>query len=163
MEHLLRELRPLVCRWALVWTGSPDAAEDVAQGVLLKVHRSIAGFTPSGRLTTWVYRITRNMLVDGGREEDRERTLRDRIKLERLADSVSGTAERVEATSLLNRMMESLSPRQRAVLDLVDLQGFEAAEVAEMWELSPATVRVHLHRAREALRTGIRAEDATGE
>jgi RNA polymerase sigma-70 factor (ECF subfamily) len=159
MDRLLRELRPLVCRWALVWTGSPDLAEDVAQRVLLRVHGSLGAYAPTGDLTTWVYRITRNALVDGGRSEERERSLRDRMKFERLADSVSGVAGRVEARNLLGRMMETLSPRQRVVLDLVELQGFEAGEVAEMLELSAATVRVHLHRAKEALRTGIRTLD----
>ena len=41
MNRLLDHLRPLVCRWALVWTGSPDRAEDVAQTELVKVHRSL--------------------------------------------------------------------------------------------------------------------------
>jgi RNA polymerase sigma-70 factor (ECF subfamily) len=163
MERLLGALRPLVCRWALVWTGSPDAAEDVAQAVLMRVHRSVGSYEPTGRFATWVYRITRNVLLDGGRGEDRERTLRDRVALERLAESARGTAGRTEARHLLGRMMDALSPRQRAVLDLVDLQGFDAGEVADMLEISPATVRVHLHRARETLREQARLLDTTEE
>jgi DNA-directed RNA polymerase specialized sigma24 family protein len=49
---------------------------------------------------------------------------------------------------------------QRAVLDLVELQGFDAAEVAEMLEISPATVRTHLHRAKAAMRESKRAQEA---
>lgn len=151
---LLRRLCPLVCRWALMWTGSPDAAEDVAQAVLLSVHRSIHSYTSRGRASTWVYRITRNALVDGERRNRRDERLRDRWKLDRLATEatdrdLSGSHDVKE---LLHGLMEELSPRQRAVLDLVDLQGFPATEVAEMLEVSPATVRVHLHRARQALR-----------
>lgn len=155
MDAFLRALRPLTCRWALVWSGSPDTAEDVAQRVLMKVSESIRTYAGSGKVTTWAYRVTRNALIDLERERGKHRRLRDRLALERLA---KGTAER-EGTDplariLLGRLMEDLSPRQRAVLDLVDLQGFEPREVAEMLELAPETVRVHLHRARTALRAG---------
>jgi DNA-directed RNA polymerase specialized sigma24 family protein len=33
LNALLARVRPMVCRWAVVWTGSPDAAEDIAQTV----------------------------------------------------------------------------------------------------------------------------------
>lgn len=151
---LLRRLRPLVCRWALVWTGSPDVAEDVAQRVLMNVDRSLRTYSPGAKVTTWAYRITKNVLVDRDREDARDRQFKDRLELDRLAQNVVEQAHaQPRAQDLLKRLMQDLSPRQRAVLDLVDLQGFDASEVADMLELSPATVRVHLHRAREAVRT----------
>jgi RNA polymerase sigma factor (sigma-70 family) len=58
----------------------------------------------------------------------------------------------------LERFMTSRSPHQRAVLDLVELQGFSAIEVAEMLDVSPETVRVHLHRAKSAMRGGAVAQ-----
>lgn len=165
MDALLRALRPLTCRWALVWSGSPDAAEDVAQRVLMKVSGSIATYASTGKVTTWVYRITRNALIDLERERGKHRKLRDRLALERLAKSTA-VRERTDplARILLGKLMDELSPRQRAVLDLVELQGFEPREVAEMLELAPETVRVHLHRARAALRTrGARADGPPAE
>jgi RNA polymerase sigma-70 factor (ECF subfamily) len=56
------------------------------------------------------------------------------------------------SAELLSCLMNSLSPQQRTALDLVELQGFSTSETAEMLEISPATVRVHLHRAKQALR-----------
>jgi RNA polymerase sigma-70 factor (ECF subfamily) len=159
---LLRTLRPLICRWALVWTGSPDTAEDVAQRVLMNVNRSIHTYGHGAKVTTWLYRITRNVLIDQDREDSSDRRFRDRLELDRLAQKVAEQDHaRSHAQDLLKRLMQDLSPRQRAVLDLVDLQGFDAIEVADMLELSPATVRVHLHRAREALRTGDMDNDRT--
>jgi DNA-directed RNA polymerase specialized sigma24 family protein len=64
LEGLLTKLRPMICRWAVVWTGSPDAAEDVTQKVLIRVDRSLASFVPEGDIVTWVYRITKNVLID---------------------------------------------------------------------------------------------------
>ncbi|MHC5066813.1 MAG: RNA polymerase sigma factor [Planctomycetota bacterium] len=50
-ERFLEVLRPVVARWAIVLTGSPDKAEDVTQAVLLRIHRSIEDYTPSGKFT----------------------------------------------------------------------------------------------------------------
>ena len=76
------------------------------------------------------------------------------IRLEEVATAVAEdkSLRSLEAVDLLQHLMSVLSPQQRAALDLVDLQGFTAPEAAEMLEVAPATVRVHLHRAREALR-----------
>lgn len=152
---LLGHLPPLVCRWALVWTGSPDLAEDVAQRVMVRVHRALPDRDPGGRLTTWLYRITHNALVDLDREQRRESALRDRLQLERLAAAAArrnGNSDaRREAAEVLAELMEALSAQQRAALDLVELQGFSTREAGEMLGIAPATVRVHLHRARATL------------
>ena len=155
MNALLRELRPLVCRWALMWTGSPDVAEDVAQRTLVRVYRSFGRYAPKGKITTWVYHITRNNLVDLNRTETREQDLRDSMQLDALTNTVSARAEEpinlLAASDLLRRVMGALTVQQRVVLDLADLQGFNSTEVAEMLDLAPATVRVHRHHARRVL------------
>ncbi len=155
----------MVCRWAVVWTGSPDAAEDVAQAVLMRVDGSLAALSPEGDIVTWLYRITKHVLIDQDRSRGREHTLRDRYRLEEIATSVSGDggARSFEAVDLLQYMMLALSPQQRAVVDLVDLQGFSAQEASGMLDLAPSTVRVHLHRARRVLRARIEGEELVGE
>ena len=157
MERFLEVLRPVVARWAVVLTGSPDKAEDVAQAVLLRIHRSIESYTPSGKFTTWAYRITRNVASDAARAEQRDQDRIDKITREGIAAWLSGRTDMLELLSAvdeLERFMAALSPQQRAVLDLVELQGFSAIEVAEMLDVSPATVRVHLHRAKSAMTEG---------
>ena len=134
LDCLLAQLRPMVCRWAVIWTGSPDAAEDVAQTVLMRVNDSLDAYTPEAKFTTWAYRITRNALIDYERAHGREHALRDRFRLEEVAAAVSEEqgVRALEAVDLLQHLMKVLSPQQRAALDLVDLQGFTAPEAAEM-------------------------------
>lgn len=154
VDVLLGTLRPLVARWALVWTGSPDLSEDVAQKVLVKVHRALPTYSAErGSAASWVYWITRNVLIDLERRRARDRRVQDRMALDLLvSEATREDPPGDDVLMALDRMMRELSPRQRAVFDLVDLQGFGAAEAAEMLDLAPATVRVHLHRARESLR-----------
>ena len=157
MEQFLEVLRPVVARWAVVLTGSPDEAEDVAQAVLLRIHHSIESYTPSGKFSAWAYRITRNVAADSARTEQRDQDRIDKITREGIAAWLSKRTDALgllSAVDELERFMVALSPQQRAVLDLVELQGFSAIEVAEMLDVSPETVRVHLHRAKSAMREG---------
>lgn len=154
LETLVEALRPAVCRWALMWTGDPDEAEDAAQQVLIRVHQSIERFEPRARVTTWVYRITENVLRDGHRRRTREDDARR--KLEALARDASASlqtdASEPDIVAGLMRLMEELSPKQRAVFDLVDLQGHSPRDAAALLKMNDSTVRVHLLRARRALR-----------
>ena len=147
----------MICRWAVVWTGSPDTAEDIAQTVLLRVRASLASFAPESHVTTWVYRITKHALIDHDRSGGREDALHDRFRLGQLTRALAEEhGDRAfEAADLLWHLMAALSPQQRAALDLVDLQGYATQEAAEMLEVAPATLRVHLHRARQALRAQV--------
>lgn len=154
MERFLDALRPVVARWALVLTGGPDTAEDVAQTVLLRVHRSLVRYTPEGRLRAWAYRITRNVVADVHRSARRERVRAETLTAEGLAPWLPKCPDPLEivvAVDQLRRFMNALSPQQRAVLDLIELQGYSVQEVAEMLEIAPSTVRVHVHRARAAM------------
>ena len=164
MDRFLDALRPLICRWALVWTGSADVAEDVAQSVLLRVHRSIESFE-SGRVTTWAYKITRNVLLDFERMSIREQRGRDGLAEEivKLGASRGDVLEMMAEVDLLSRFMSALSPQQRAALDLVAIQGFTQTEAADMLDVSIATLRVHLHRARLAMRAQASEEDSPKE
>ncbi len=154
MNRLLDVLRPRVARWAVVLTGSPDTAEDVTQTVLLRVHDSLADYSPRGKLSAWVYRILRNVVANLKRKDSRDRVRLDHLTADGLAPWLLERPDALEvlgAVDQLKRFMTCLSPQQRAVLDLIELQGYSATEVAEMLEISPATVRVHLHRAMAAM------------
>ena len=161
MERFLGALRPVVARWAVVLTGTPDQAEDVTQAVLIRVHRSIESYSPSGRFNAWAYRITRNVAENEARAEKRERNRIDRVTREGVAVWLSDrpdTLELLSAVDELERFMTALSPQQRAVLDLVELQGLSATDAAEMLDISPATVSVHLHRAKSVMRDVVLTE-----
>ena len=156
-EELLGALRPTVCRWALMQTGDPDAAEDVAQEVLVRVVRFFGSYQGEGRFTTWLYRIVTNVVRDRGRAVRREVEGRRAAARQGWARN-SGTApDGAAIRALLDALMGDLTPRQRAAFDLVDLQGFSGAEAAAMQEMNESTFRVHLARARAAVRKAIQA------
>ncbi len=154
LDDLIRNVRPRVFRWAVVQTGNPDDAEDVAQDVALLLARRLDRYR-GGSFAAWLYRITSNAVKDARRRVLRRRTVRwstaDEVEAavgQSPLDALIGQ----ELGATLGRFMGELPARQREVLDLVDVQGHAAVEAAEMLEIDPATARVHLLRARRALR-----------
>jgi len=156
LAALLGEIRPTLLRWALMQTGDPDRAEDVAQEVLVRVSRSLDGYRGDARFATWLYRVLSNVV----RDQDRSEASRHR-----LAAAAAPMVPRNPLTApdpphverLLSVLMEDLSPGQRTAFDLVDLQGFSGPEAALMQEMNEATFRVHLARARAVIREAILA------
>lgn len=157
LGRLAGALRPLICRWALVMTGDPDDAEDVAQVVLKKMMRSIHRFDGRSKVTSWVYRITRNASLDHQHGKRRDKRLVDKLEqlvateTPRLEDPID-RIEMKRTLRLIRAFLKELPKRQREVFDLVDLQGLKPREAAELLEMNPNTVRVHLLRARRTMR-----------
>jgi RNA polymerase sigma-70 factor (ECF subfamily) len=160
-ERVVRHVYPHVFRWALVQTRSPDDADEVAQRVLIRLHQRISGYAGESRFLTWLYRMTRNVAIDlfrsrsggVGAETLEERgaeppSIVDRIEDERLA-------------ALVRAFFRELPDRQREIFDLVDLQGMSPAEVAEMLEMNPSTVRANLFKARNTIRGRILDREPT--
>ena len=156
-EKLAGALRPLVCRWALVMTGDPDDAEDVAQVVVMKALSSLASFDGRSRVTSWVYRITRNASLDHQREKRQAQRLAEKAEwlAEAQAPELEDPLDDIEmkrTLRLIRTLVTELPMAQREVFDLVDLQGLRPAEAARLLEMNPNTLRVHLLRARRRMR-----------
>ena len=164
LGRLAGALRPLVCRWALVMTGDPDDAEDVAQLVLLKTVGSMRSFDGRAKVTSWVYRITRNAALDHQRGKRQERRLAEKaewlaeVQTPQLEDPLDDI-EMKRTLRLIGTLLEGLSMRQREVFDLVELQGLKPQEAARLLEMNPNTLRVHLLRARRTMRKEMLAQD----
>ena len=67
-DKLLRRCHATVYRWALVYTGDPDDADDVAQDVLVRLATRLDRYTGRSRFTTWLYQVTRNAALGFGRQ-----------------------------------------------------------------------------------------------
>ncbi|HEX6590014.1 MAG TPA: RNA polymerase sigma factor [Longimicrobiales bacterium] len=152
--QLVRTLRPHVLRWATLQLSSADDAEDVAQIALLGMHRQLRSFRGEARFTTWLYSIVRRAAADWRRAR---RRLAAREHAYATDASVVVIPE-TDATDVDRRLraaldlMRTLPVRQREAFDLIDLQGNTYDAAAALLGLSPSTVRVHVLRARRAIR-----------
>ncbi len=163
-DRLARHALPSLRRWALVRTGDPDDAEDVVQRTLIKAYAAIGSLRGAGAFHGWLYTIMRNVAGElDRRAQSRDRALQ-RLESARAQDAVQEGqgrsprgSESTELADLVRTFLEELSDQQRAIMDLVDLQGMTPAEAGEMMGLKPSTARVHLLRARRRIRSRILA------
>jgi len=148
-----------VYRWAAGMTGDPDDADDVAQQVLVRLYAHVGRFRGEARFSTWLYQITRNAARDAARRRGRRARAMERMTTldppPTATPHPADTGPDAEVTGRARAALARLPERQRAVLDLVDLQGYAPQEAAELLGVAPATARVHLLRARRALRAAL--------
>lgn len=151
---------PLAYRWALMQTGSADDAHDVAQEALITAWRRIREFRGDSHFTTWLYTIVRRTSADW-RRAGRRRLVREARYAVDTATVTQPARDRDldEQLSAVLALLEKLPARQREVFDMVELQGLSMTEVTSLTGLQPSTVRVHLLRARRALRSRLLREN----
>jgi RNA polymerase sigma factor (sigma-70 family) len=154
---LVHRWYPQVHRWAVGQTDDRDAAEDVAQQVLIRLHLHLDRFRGDAKLSTWLFQVTRNAARDAFRKRRRRERMMERVVSADPTVPADPTdeVERREMMGLARQALARLPERQRTVFDLVDLQGYAAAEAANLLGLSPGTVRAHLFRARRAVRAAV--------
>jgi RNA polymerase sigma-70 factor, ECF subfamily len=147
-----------------------ESAEDLAQEAFLQLYRKIASFRGESSFSTWLHRLTVNVVLMRLRKRGLpEVYLEDTLEpLEEggpkrdygCADQVlSGSIDRVN----LERVIESLSPGYRIIFVLHDVEGYEHNEIAEMLGCSVGNCKSQLHKARMNLRNQLnvtRAENS---
>ncbi|HVZ47694.1 MAG TPA: sigma-70 family RNA polymerase sigma factor [Gemmatimonadaceae bacterium] len=152
-ERLATGIRGRVLGWAHALTGDADEAEDVAQVVLLRLHAHVAEFEGRSRVTSWVYRIVRNVVLARSRVSRRRSSLLERHGAELVPDAPRPAPPAGDGLmALAERCLASLPGRQRELFAAVDLEGRRVIEVAAELGMNPVTARVNLLRARRAVR-----------
>jgi RNA polymerase sigma-70 factor (ECF subfamily) len=158
---LVHALHPRVYRWALAFASDADEADDVVQETFVTALRHIRQYRRGGSFSVWLYRIARR--TAGHMHRTRARRTRLAAGLKAAPDRVvyetdpGARVDRHRLTVLIRQFWYDLPQQQRAVLDLVDLQGYRPKDAAEMLELNPATLRANLFKARHAIRARLLA------
>jgi RNA polymerase sigma-70 factor, ECF subfamily len=147
-----RHLEPAVRLATRLLGGDEDAAEDVVQESFLAVLEAVDTFDPERPFAPWFYRIVANRCSNARRTQSRRGTEALSPTLESERPGPDREADRSALRSRLRAGLERLPERQREVLVLYDVEGFAGPEIAELLEISPGTVRWHLHQARAAMR-----------
>lgn len=156
--ELFRRHKGLVWRVALGFFGNVQDAEDMTQDVFFTAHRKLAQFKGEASFRTWLHRITTNRC----KNELRRRSRRLRTVNEPLEEAAAATTNgspgpeavtvRGRRLQLLALAIESLTPEDRRILRLVDLEQTPYKEVAELLGSSLGAVKMRVLRARARLR-----------
>jgi len=154
-EELVIAYQHRVFGIALRMLGRRAEAEEIAQDVFVRVHRSVAGFRGDAKLSTWLYAITSRLCLNRLASADRRFTQASEDLVVELRDEAAdppSALERREREAALHRALAELPDDRRIVVVLRDLEGLSYGEISETLGLELGTVRSRLHRARTELR-----------
>jgi RNA polymerase sigma-70 factor (ECF subfamily) len=154
---LYRRRQGAIYRFALHMSGSPAAAEDIAQEVFLALLREECGYDRErGTLSGYLFGIARKLVLrnlERGRADVPLEPEGDEVAPRELAvvdDPLAGLT-RHEAIDALRRAVQALPRRYREVVVLCDLEELDYAEAAVVLGCPIGTVRSRMHRARALL------------
>lgn len=151
LERLYRRHLDRVHALCLRMTADERTAEELTQDVWVRVWRTLDGFRGEAAFSTWLHRVTVNLIRDRGRERARRRD-RERLTGDPAGESGGRAPRPTEDRLALEAAIRELPRRARQVFVLHDVEGYRHAEVARMLEMAEGTSKSHLHRARRLLR-----------
>jgi RNA polymerase sigma-70 factor, ECF subfamily len=135
--------------------GSREEAEEAAQDVFLRIHRSLGGFQGKAKISTWIWRITTNVCLS--RREILRKSMTtslDEAGSPEVPDE-SPDPEYLfivrEEGDRLGRLIASLPDREAAAVTLYYLEEMDYKQIAGILDIPAGSVATALHRGRERL------------
>ncbi len=147
---LVERLKDTVFRLARSILSDIHLAEDVTQDVFVRVWQQREAILRSDHPRAYICRIAHNLAIDRLRHRERERSFA--IEEVAITSRNYDDAERSDMVMLTKRFISELPERQRIVIHLRDVEGYELKDIAQILEADEASVRVNLSRARKSIK-----------
>src|SRR5207247_3289214 len=158
---IVRAYETPVFNYVLRLVGDRSLAEDLTQEVFLRVFQGLPRFSLRCKFTTWLFQVTKNRVLDELRAV--ERRPRALVALDDIAplEVLDAPVERLEEMDTLWRAVEGLTVDLKMALLLRDVVGLSYTEIADSLEITPATVKWRIYKAREEVHLGLVREGIT--
>ncbi len=158
---ILRAYEVPVYNYVLRLVGDRALAEDLTQEVFLRVYQGLPRFSLRCRFTTWLFQVTKNRVLDELRAS--ERRPRAVVALDDVAplEVLDAPFERIEAMDAVWRAVEELNVDLKMALLLRDVVGLSYSEIADSLEITLATVKWRIYKAREEVQLALEREGIT--
>jgi RNA polymerase sigma-70 factor (ECF subfamily) len=146
---------PLFSYILRIVNGDRALAEDLCQDVLLRVYQNLAGFSLRSSFTTWLFQVAKHRVYDELRARDRR--VRPTVDLD-ACPWVACTAEperMVEEMAAVWTAIAALPVDLKEALLLRDVVGLSYLEIADVLDVTLATVKWRIYRAREDVQAAL--------
>jgi RNA polymerase sigma-70 factor (ECF subfamily) len=153
---ILRAYETPVFNYVLRLVGGDRAlAEDLTQEVFLRVFQGLPKFSLRSKFTTWLFQVTKNRVLDELRAS--ERRPRALVAIDDIAplEVLDAPIERLEEIDALWRAVQNLSTDLKMALLLRDVVGLSYTEIADSLEVTLATVKWRIYKAREEVQIAL--------
>jgi RNA polymerase sigma-70 factor (ECF subfamily) len=153
---ILRAYETPVFNYVLRLVGGDRAlAEDLTQEVFLRVFQGLPKFSLRSKFTTWLFQVTKNRVLDELRAV--ERRPRALVAIDDIPplEVLDAPIERIEEIDALWKAVENLSTDLKMALLLRDVVGLSYTEIADSLEVTLATVKWRIYKAREEVQIAL--------
>ncbi len=153
LEELYRLYGGEVARWSVKLGGPRADVDDLVQEVFLVIASKFKGFRGEAKLTTWLFRITQNVVCNRRRREQHWGWVKVVAKeaarnLPVAADDAGEPMQRREAKARIYRVLDHLSEAHRTILILFEMEELSGEQIAELTGIRTEAVWMRLTRAR---------------
>jgi RNA polymerase sigma-70 factor (ECF subfamily) len=134
--------------------GNAEDAKDISQLVFLKLWENLEKYDPAYAFDTWLYRMVTNVAIDFMRnKQSRDNAVNSNLRLVKTsADAEQGViVQRKEVESVFNEIAGVLSPKQKTIFVMNQMEDLPSAEIAKILGCRESTVRNHLFNARKLM------------
>ena len=154
-QAIVRMYEVPVYNYVLRMVGDRALAEDLGQEIFLRIYQGLPGFSLRCQFTTWLFQVAKNRVLDELRA--RERKPQSVMNLDDLPplEVVDAPPERVETIDAVWRAIAALNADLKMALLLRDVVGLSYTEIADTLEITLATVKWRIFKAREEVQAAL--------
>ena len=134
--------------------GNAEDAKDISQLVFLKLWENLEKYDPQYAFDTWLYRMVTNVAIDFMRnKQSRDNAVNSNLRLVRTSADPEQTVvvQRKEIESVFEDVSSCLSPKQKTIFVMNQMEDLPSAEIAKVLGCRESTVRNHLFNARKLM------------
>jgi RNA polymerase sigma-70 factor (ECF subfamily) len=155
---IVRSYEAPVFNYILRLVGDRVLAEDLTQEVFLRVFQGLPKFSLRCLFTTWLFQVAKNRVLDELRAT--ERRPRSLVALDDLPplEVLDAPLERTELIDAVWRAVQGLNVDLKMALLLRDVVGLSYVEIADALEITLATVKWRIYKAREEVQVTLARE-----
>jgi RNA polymerase sigma-70 factor (ECF subfamily) len=134
--------------------GNAEDAKDISQLVFLKLWENLEKYDPQFAFDTWLYRMVTNVAIDFMRnKQSRDNAVNSNLRLVKTSvePEQTITVQRKEVESVFNAISNVLSPKQKTIFVMSEMEDLRSSEIAKILGCRESTVRNHLFNARKLM------------
>lgn len=160
-HQLLTDIAPMIRGFIYKRLGDHSELEDRVQDVLLAIHRAGHTFNSDRSFLNWMFAIADYKIKDHLRSHYRRKAAGIQVELEAVAEQRAPELRMaLDDRQQLDRLLETLSPRERTIIQMMKIEGHSARDVGNSLGISEGAVKVAVHRAMKTLALQAQQEDS---
>src|SRR6266498_2215309 len=153
-EVLVRRKTSFVYSLCYRIIGNGEDAKDISQLVFIKLWENLEKYDPQYAFDTWLYRMVTNVAIDFMRnKQSRDNAVNSNLRLVKTSVDPEQTVsvQRKEVESVFNAVSNVLSPKQKTIFVMSEMEDLRSSEIAKILGCRESTVRNHLFNARKLM------------